>query len=64
VVPDDRERLCRKYREVKGGKSYPSDYRVLDRDGVVHQVRAVSRPVADDAGNIMVISVIGEIHTW
>lgn len=64
VVPDDRDKLCRKYREVKAGGSYPSDYQVFDKDGRIHHVRAMSRPVRDDTGKIMVVGVISEIRNW
>ncbi len=64
VIPDDADRLCRKYQEVMGGGSYPSDYRVVDKDGQIHTVRAVSRPFADRKGRNGVIGVISEIANW
>ena len=47
-----------------GGGSYPSDYRVVDKDGQIHTVRAVSRPFADRKGRNGVIGVISEIANW
>jgi PAS domain S-box-containing protein len=64
VIPDDQDRLCRKYQEVKAGGSYPSDYRVIDTNGQIHRVRAVSRPFAGKEGEKGVIGVISEISNW
>ncbi len=64
VIPDDQDRLCRKYQEVKAGGSYPSDYRLIDKDGQIHPVRACSRPYTDRNGRNGVIGVISEIENW
>jgi PAS domain S-box-containing protein len=64
VIPDDRDRLCTKYKDVIKGKSYPSDYHVLDKDGKIHHVRAVSQTFVDDTGKPGVIGAISEIQNW
>ena len=64
VVPGDRERLCEKYRQVRGGSSYPSDYRLLRKDKTVCHVRTVARPFTDRQGNPGVIGIIGGVHNW
>lgn len=64
VIPDDKDRLCRKYHEVRDGESYPSDYQVVDKDGHVHKVRAVSEPFIDSEGRHGVIGAISEISNW
>jgi PAS domain S-box-containing protein len=64
VIPDDKDRLCRKYEKVKAGESYPSDYRVLDKNGKEHHVRAVSRPFGIPGGKRGVVGVISEISNW
>jgi len=64
VIPDDRDRLCQKYHDVKAGESYPSDYQVLDKDGAVHRVRGMSRPVRDETGKVTVVGVISELSNW
>ncbi|HVP96944.1 PAS domain S-box protein [Methanoregula sp.] len=64
VIPTDKDRLCNKYREVKTGASYPSDYLVVDKDGKTHVVRAVSRPFVQDDGKTGVVGIISEISNW
>lgn len=64
VVKDDHDRLCAKYRDVLRGKSFPSDYHVLDTDGNIHHVRAVSQDFTDEQGRPGVIGVISEIQNW
>jgi PAS domain S-box-containing protein len=64
VIPDDKVRLCSKYKSVKGGESYPSDYQVIDTDGRIHHVRAISRAFTDEKGMPGVIGVISEIQNW
>ena len=49
---------------MKAGESYPSDYRVLDKDGQEHLVRAVSRPFGTPGGKRGVVGVISEISNW
>jgi PAS domain S-box-containing protein len=64
VIPEDRDVLCMKFKGVIQGESYPSDYRVLDTNGKIHHVRAVSRNIIDDAGKPGVIGAISEIQNW
>ena len=64
VIPQDRDRLCSKYREVKTGASYPSDYIVVDKDGKHHVVRAVSRPFVRGDGKTGVVGIISGITNW
>jgi PAS domain S-box-containing protein len=64
VVADDQDRLCSKFREVLQGRSFPSDYHVLDTQGGVHLVRAVSQNFTDDRGKPGVIGAISEIRNW
>jgi PAS domain S-box-containing protein len=64
VVKDDHDRLCAKYRNVLRGKSFPSDYHVLDTGGNIHHVRAVSQEFTDEQGRPGVIGVISEIQNW
>ncbi len=64
VIPEDRDRLRIKFREVIGGRSYPSDYRVVDTEGGVHHVRAVSQAFTDETGKTGVIGAISEIQNW
>ena len=64
IVPAEKDRLCTKYREVKAGTAYPSDYHVIDKNGHIHLVRAVSRPFTGDDGKKGVIGIISEITNW
>ncbi len=64
VVPEDQERVCKKFQEVRRGNSYPSDYRIMTKDGTIRSVRSVSHPYADIQGNPGVIGIISEIRTW
>jgi PAS domain S-box-containing protein len=64
VIPEDQDVLCRKFRGVIHGESYPSDYRVRDTNGKIHHVRAVSRNFINDAGKPGVIGAISEIQNW
>jgi len=64
VLPDETGRMCRKFDEVKTGTSFPSDYRVVDRKGTVHHIRAVSRPFTDTDGKTYVLGISGDISTW
>jgi len=64
VAPEDADRLRSKCEEVKNGKSFPSDYRVVDTKGAIHHVRAVSRPFTDTDGKMYVLGIIGDISTW
>jgi PAS domain S-box-containing protein len=49
---------------VKAGESYPSDYRVLDKNGQEHLVRAISRPFGTTEGKRGVVGVISGISNW
>ena len=64
VVKEDQGRLCEKYRDVLGGKSFPSDYHVIDTKGGIHHVRTVSQRFTDGQGRPGVIGVISEIQNW
>jgi PAS domain S-box-containing protein len=64
VVPEDTDRLCGKFEQIKQGTSFPSDYRTVDTKGTVHHVRAVSRPFTDTDGKIYVLGIVGDISTW
>jgi PAS domain S-box-containing protein len=64
VIPEDRDSLCMKFREVIQGKSFPSDYRVVDTEGGIHHVRAVSQAFTDETGKPGVIGAISEIQNW
>jgi PAS domain S-box-containing protein len=64
VVPDDADRLCSKFEEIKKGKSFPSDYRTVDTKGEVHHVRAVSRPFTDTDEKIYILGIVGDISMW
>ena len=62
VVPEESERLCKKYREVMHGGSYPSDYRVTGRDGSIRHVRAVSCSFTSQDGKAGVMGIVSEVH--
>jgi PAS domain S-box-containing protein len=61
VVPDDRERLCRKFYDVMAGESYPSDYRVVDTEGHIRHVRVASRTFAAKDGKKGIIGILNGI---
>lgn len=53
IHPDDRERAMREYEQVMmTGKSFPSEVRLLDREGAVHWFEDYGNPVFDGKGNV------------
>ncbi|WP_321507639.1 PAS domain S-box protein [uncultured Methanoregula sp.] len=61
VIPAEKDRVSNKYREVKAGGFYPSDYRVLDKCGNIHVVRCISRSYTGDDGKKVIAGIISEI---
>ena len=62
TVPEDRERLDRRIVEVlAGGESFPSEYRLLRKDGTVLPVEGISRSIQYE-GKPALLSVIRDIR--
>ena len=50
--PEDREKVCQKYRELRAGNIVEMGYRVVTPSGV-RRLREVARPIFDDAGHVI-----------
>ncbi|MBN1619846.1 PAS domain S-box protein [candidate division WOR-3 bacterium] len=53
VHPDDKERVMKEFEQVvKSGKSFPSEVRLVDKEGIVHWFEDYGNPTFDQKGDV------------
>lgn len=63
VLAEDRGSLCEMCGQAKQGKTSPSTFRVVGKDGGLHQTSVISRSVFEGQEKSGMIGVIGEVST-
>jgi PAS domain S-box-containing protein len=63
IHPDDRERIGAEHRAAQ--PSYERTYRILDRDGAVHQIHEHVEPLVDSSGRLVGTTAIAQdVTQW